>query len=149
MPTSSIWRKSKVQSHSRQVREDEGPKFGSKNEDNGVNTTDQMSADWPERKGWGRIVDDHGVSGGATSCVVDWRPNKQPLIPVKTRYSVQRESQRKEKILCLLLGQLTCLMSSHYNMILEHQGHLNQHKVTHKKPAYSQISNSTQVWRIV
>lgn len=36
-----------MQSYTRQVREDERPKFGSKNEDNGLNTKDQMSAGWP------------------------------------------------------------------------------------------------------
>lgn len=36
-----------VPSHRRQVREDECPKFSSKDEDEGLNTEGQVSADWP------------------------------------------------------------------------------------------------------
>lgn len=148
-----LTRENKVWSHTGQVGEDEGPQFGSKDlVVEGMNTKDQGSAAWP---GSGGLEAELWMLMGflAGTPAVWWTAEqKSNFSPVRTRNSVRRESDKGE-ILCCLLGQLLLLTPSHCNMIPKHQGHLNQHKVTetsaHKKPAHSQISTSTQVWRII
>lgn len=93
-------------------------------------------------------MDNDGISDGQKQWTEDQMSNFSFL-------SGQQFSQESEKgdILRFLLGPLLFLMSSHCNMMLELQGHLNQLKVTEtsarKKPTYPQISTSAQVWRIV
>lgn len=92
-------------------------------------------------------MDNDGISGGLKQWTEDQMSNF--LFLSGQKLSLSQESEKGD-ILCFLLGQLLFRMSSHCNMILERQGHLNQLKVTetsaHKKPTYSQISTSTQVW---